>query len=658
MANVSAPYNFVPLNEKVFFPPWANLVNHDVPFKEGLSGQIELEITAESPIFIRKPYEESDEIDSYYTNAKGVKISKEFCHIKDKNDEKRYYIPGSSIRNMLRSVVEIMSFSKLSFFNKPNKFSFRDMANTNLYSLMNNANNLNMGWLVKEDQGIKILYVGDLGNLRGQNVNSIYRPDNYDNRDLDFFKKISSNDYTDFISPDTKLEKKYKIYNNSENDFRNGYKESAATLNNYNDNQFDDVIVITGNIDGKRNEFLFKKPQQNNIKDKYDISGKVFQSFVISNTVKDENSDNWNFWESKFNNNEYIPVFFRTNNDNVIDFGLVVLYKMAYNFSLLETIKRNQPEVFDKKLDLVETLFGSIENDFKLKGRIQVSHAFSQNATTSNEHNLILGEPKISFYPSYIKQSVKNNGNLQGQYRTLHNNNAEISGRKRYPIQYIFEPNYIAPNNNQNGEENVSTSFLALRENTKFKTKINYHNLLPIELGALLSAITFHNTNKTRHNIGLAKPYGFGRVSIHINNMEKETIKNYIGLYQKIMNDFTSNKSLGEWIKTTQLVELISMAHLFIEQDKRKLKYMQLQDHQNIKKRRINRVNHNPKALPLYSKFLNHSLAPNNISTIMSFDIQNYTLKEDLEQLYKNKVTEIQNIINNLNSQLTIKKQQ
>jgi len=65
MPEVKAPYNFVPLNEKVFFPDWADLVSHDIPFKNGLSGKIELEITAETPIFIRKPYEEGDE---YYLN--------------------------------------------------------------------------------------------------------------------------------------------------------------------------------------------------------------------------------------------------------------------------------------------------------------------------------------------------------------------------------------------------------------------------------------------------------------------------------------------------------------------------------------------------------------------------------------------------------------
>lgn len=54
---ITAPYNFVPLNDKIFYPPWASdatLKNiHDVPFEDGESGVIELEITTKSPTFIK-----------------------------------------------------------------------------------------------------------------------------------------------------------------------------------------------------------------------------------------------------------------------------------------------------------------------------------------------------------------------------------------------------------------------------------------------------------------------------------------------------------------------------------------------------------------------------------------------------------------------------
>jgi len=109
---ITAPFNFVPLSEKVFIPEWGEWVSHDIPFKDGESGEIEVTITAESPIFIR------DHLDE-----------KRFC-----NHKGQYYIPGSSLKGMVRSVLEIMSFGKM----RPGehegnmddvRFSVRDLSN-------------------------------------------------------------------------------------------------------------------------------------------------------------------------------------------------------------------------------------------------------------------------------------------------------------------------------------------------------------------------------------------------------------------------------------------------------------------------------------------------------------------------------------------------
>jgi len=42
---ITAPFNFVPLNKKVFFPDWAEKVSHDIPFSDGESGVIDITIS-------------------------------------------------------------------------------------------------------------------------------------------------------------------------------------------------------------------------------------------------------------------------------------------------------------------------------------------------------------------------------------------------------------------------------------------------------------------------------------------------------------------------------------------------------------------------------------------------------------------------------------
>ena len=124
---ITAPYNFVPLNKEVFYPSWANDVSHDIPFEGGESGEIDITITAKSPIFIR---------DS--------KNEEEFC-----NYNGEYYIPSTSIKGMIRNVSEILGFSKLKLQDKT--LSYRDLNNPSYKTKAMDTNKIYMGWLFKDN---------------------------------------------------------------------------------------------------------------------------------------------------------------------------------------------------------------------------------------------------------------------------------------------------------------------------------------------------------------------------------------------------------------------------------------------------------------------------------------------------------------------------
>ena len=102
MSQVKSTYNFVPApsEDQVFKPDWADKVSHDVPFEDGESGEIEVVITAETPIFIRNGHAKGTE-DNEFSNA-------------NINGEKKYFIPATSLKGMTRNVLEILSFSRLN----------------------------------------------------------------------------------------------------------------------------------------------------------------------------------------------------------------------------------------------------------------------------------------------------------------------------------------------------------------------------------------------------------------------------------------------------------------------------------------------------------------------------------------------------------------
>src|SRR5271157_3826787 len=122
----SAPYNFVPLPEKVV-PAVSNaledLPDHDKYYSERFSGYFDVTLTTCSPLYIRGPMLSED----FQSQEQGpqVKTTPEFFHT---GDERKPVIPGSSLRGMLRALLEIVSYSKVQWVSEKQLF-FRTVDN-------------------------------------------------------------------------------------------------------------------------------------------------------------------------------------------------------------------------------------------------------------------------------------------------------------------------------------------------------------------------------------------------------------------------------------------------------------------------------------------------------------------------------------------------
>lgn len=598
MANVSAPYNFVPLNEKVFFPPWANLVNHDVPFKDGLSGQIELEITAETPIFIRGKEEINDE-DARYKQYRFPK----------KGD--RYYIPGSSIKGEIANVLEIMSFSKLRFFNDV-KYSQREW-NTPIYKLQNFAN-VKGGWLSLQDDGNFLIEYNsneNPGRISHANLNTEYFKfsDQYANVD-DNDKKLAKSKYTfrktinnGVVSFSTLNFVKSTIPNQNAYDKRKFYKISMAKQSKKG------TIVFTGqsssNITGKKAEFIFWETNKNETINKNDIRITSFKTAYFDGTSNE--SEDWKMWKKQLNEGKKVPVFITTDSNGVKHFGLSMLYKLPFDNSIKDIVK-SIPENphFDNRLDFIQTLFGNINED-KLKGRVHFSHAFSVKNTAkefTQPITTILSSPKPTYYPFYIEQKIKNATDWEidtSNYLTF-NDKGMISGRKRYPIA-TRDDNYFDGSIFNLDKSKSSVTFFPLRKDAVFKTKITFNNILPEELGGLLSAITFHNNDSYRHSLGMAKPLGLGRVKLVVKKLEinktdsTNKIDDYLCSFENSLNKLLAIR----WRETNIIKELFAIA-MPISQNLERLKYLDLDIENNNDE--FNNLKSEKKALPKYSQFM------------------------------------------------------
>lgn len=539
---IRAPFNFIRLSDQVFSPEWADKISHDVPFIDWFSGVISLDITAASPVFVRNGHTQEDE------NNNGNDRYNSFSRINE-----QYFIPGTSIKGAVRNVLSIISNGKIRV-DKNLKFAQREWDNKILYPLKGQQNNFLCGWL-KWDKEIGY-YIENHGNpyrIAHTRLDEYFRSQGLTDENL-FESKFSSEsgfnlnsecEYRScFYDPKTATYK-YALVDNIElydlnfeidDEYANEYKPNRVkVVEEESDNSFKGCIVFTGqpsqwvfprpkNLDptaGKFYDFVFRNDVERS--QKFAISDEDFHKYE---SIYEDNCD-WKRWKSEMYS-KGIPVFFRLENKKIKDWGLAFLYKLPYERTPFETLPSNHRS---SKLDLADCIFGSVSKDFSLKGRVSFGHAFCTDEhpqVNSNGVRLVLSSPKASYYPIYIAQKVRN-GRVD-RYETY--NDGQIAGWKRYPIR-----NEVW--GTATGSDLLDTVLYPLDTNSHFISKVRFFNLNTFELGALLSALTFHdNENNAYYQLGQGKPFGYGkvRVKVMLNCLE--------GKFVQLLKDVDAPKAL------------------------------------------------------------------------------------------------------------------
>jgi hypothetical protein len=128
---IPSPYNFATVEDRVVLLDGSEYPSNDIPFRDGLYGSITVEFEATRPIYIRSAgHHDKDRI----AEALGRTGKNPQAILEDPDLEpySRFYqlpnggfaLPGTSVKGMLRSVVEILSFSRM-FGVENETFSFR-----------------------------------------------------------------------------------------------------------------------------------------------------------------------------------------------------------------------------------------------------------------------------------------------------------------------------------------------------------------------------------------------------------------------------------------------------------------------------------------------------------------------------------------------------
>ena len=495
---VTSPYRFVPLSRLIVLPEWAPLVSHDQPFADGLCGELALRLTAHTPLCVGGKQDKANE----HTPGR--------VHFFRTPDNKPA-IPGSSLKGMLRNVLEIASFARFRQV-EDQKLGVRDLSNAqNFYCRAIVRTPVHAGWLRFE---------GGRWHIQPCAFSRLHQ------QDLITALNVRANNWTQCskvrdryqligICPPLRFERSETMPNNP-NQWR-----AQPTANG----SLSGRVVVTGQPGpdftrprAKKYEFIFHDGEAQTI----EVAPEVMSGF---RQIHDE-SEEWTFWTGKLAAGAIphgIPVFYHTDGPAVRSLGLAMMYKLPYAHSLHEAISHTHSAHLDgTHPDLPDLVFGHLGDEAEqggqrlqsgLRGRINIGLANVEADAHGNtpEPTLnppcILNGPKPTFYPAYIRQDGGN------AFRTLMEAQAQLSGWKRYPVRERAEIPPIAAGNDNN---RVRIHLETVAEGTTFTTRLRFHNLRPVELGAVLWALDFGGRPDHRHALGMGKPFGFGQLSIEI----------------------------------------------------------------------------------------------------------------------------------------------
>jgi len=480
-----APYNFIPLNEKVVEAEEIPALN--TYHADRLTGWIELDIETITPVYIR---------DNLTTEQ--MKQQREAEKKKERYINSDFYspcgqirIPGSSLRGMIRNLVEIVTFGKFGFF---------------------------------DDKGLYFRGLADRSNLRKEYQD---RMSSYDKRQRKAQYKMSAGfirrkgfDY--YIKPAAS----YKQILKSEARRKVQYAGKVYEQFNYYKLP-NECIVVSGDMPNKKRDWVIYSSSSNEeIKipdiDIYNYKNDTNRSELVSDLLKLAEGDE-------------VPCFYVIWHDESgrvrISFGHTGMFRLAYEKSISQHIPENLKD--ENKIDLAEAIFG---NEKTFAGRVFFEDVVLKDGQDDvlmpENYPKILSSPKPTTFQHYL---VQNSNDLK--HRMHYNSNSSIRGYKLY--WHKSGDNWEETNEN-NIREHASqyTKIKPVKSNVHFFGKIRFENLSKVELGALLFALEL--PPGYYHKIGMGKPLGLGTIKI----IPKLYLSDRITRYENLFSEWESNKNM------------------------------------------------------------------------------------------------------------------
>jgi len=506
-----APYNFIPLPDQVdrAVDNAQDLPAHNVygagDYKR--SGYFDVMLTTESPLYIRGMLSETEAV-------RGDKNKASFFAWKSNQP----IVPGSSLRGMLRHMLEIVSWGKLDRVSEQRLF-YRSVDNTSLGKEYRRR-------MVAPDRQAKV----EFGFLRHEN-------DEWSIQKCEMKRIKREMIEREFITiHDGRAPNKTPKWSLQYQPVWVQAPHDHYLITDLSKDRRDTTgwsegrLVLTGDVPKKKKEFVFLLPQDESAS--ISVPNEMIERFHDSDQIS-----NWQ--ESAFPKDKPEPharerdgmlrrqppqpgepIFFLREGGKLSFFGRAYMFRLPY----LKSPKALIPPHLRREsvIDYADAMFGFVRASKTSNGEAQAraGRVTVGDATLiPNQGDVldtlnpitppILGSPKPTTFQHYLDQRE---GATRDDLKFYDSKDAQVRGHKLYWRQLLETTKGIAVEDIP-ADSKQYTRLHALKKGTTFTFRVHFDNLSDYELMLLAWTITLGSQERA-HMLGMGKPFGMGVVNL------------------------------------------------------------------------------------------------------------------------------------------------
>lgn len=501
-----APYNFVPLPDQVLtvgLPP-------DQDVYQGHTGYFTCLIETCSPTYIRGMRLAND--------SKESKSNPEFFSL---DGGKTPVLPGSSLRGLIRNLLEVVTYSKFEMAPK-NPLVYRSVGDTTSHGLnyrkrimhddaKNTYTPLVKGGYMRQSNGQWFIQPAtEIGGTTFCRIPIKKIPTNLSGWEA------CRNAKTIFATPGP-----YQYQDVRGGFLKIRYAKTLRANATMAPGLHKCALVYSGRMLQKNTEAIIFPPDEKIDQTKWWKIDHEMEMNYREQISKEQEA----LLGRQGALQEMQPVFYLVENDKLVFFGHTMMMRMTYRKSPHDLVPEHLRRESD--VDMVEALFGYTKKVGEGKGKACSGRVFFSDATCTTRGDIfeaqiypqILATPKPTTFQHYLIQPEPNDKTklqdydegkttLRGYKFYWHKGNLSIE-QIREKDQKKLDEDHGKPDSKQQ-----YSGIRPVKSDVQFQFTLRFENLSDEELGALSWLLQLGADSRYRFKLGMGKPLGMGAIAL------------------------------------------------------------------------------------------------------------------------------------------------